>query len=112
METHVKEIEAFYKSVKKDTPTLILGDFNESDSGPALKWLKEKGFTDALPEFDKKTPTWRAKLEGVSIEERPDHILYSKHLHCYEAKVVKKGASDHYPVFAGFEKSKKLREEK
>jgi endonuclease/exonuclease/phosphatase family metal-dependent hydrolase len=112
METHVKEIEAFYKNVKKNTPLLVLGDLNESDSGPAMKWLKEKGFIDALPEFDRKTPTWRAKLEGMTIEERPDHILYSKHLHCYEAKVIKKGNSDHYPVLAGFEKKSESKKEK
>lgn len=104
MEVHLKEIGAFYPSVKKDAPTLVLGDLNEGDSGDTAKWLKDQGFTDALPEFDRKTPTWRWKVGKMPLKERPDHILYSKHLHCYEAKVMEKGGSDHYPVLAGFQK--------
>jgi len=105
-ETHVKEVEGFYPEKENEKPHIILGDLNESDGGKALKWLKEKGFTDALSEFDSKTPTWRWKVGALELKERLDHILYSKKILCCEAKVIEKGGSDHRPVFAVFEEKK------
>jgi endonuclease/exonuclease/phosphatase (EEP) superfamily protein YafD len=35
-------------------------------------------------------------------QRRMDHIVYGSGLHCYQARVVKGGASDHYPVVGVF----------
>jgi endonuclease/exonuclease/phosphatase (EEP) superfamily protein YafD len=103
MEKHVEEIQHFYPSEDKDKPIFILGDFNEPCQGDAVKWLQERGYKNALPEFDATTPTWSGKVHGMKLEQQVDHIFYSKKLHCCEAKVIKKGGSDHNPVLAVFE---------
>jgi len=100
---HRKEIEDFNTQLMPDVPTIVLGDFNEGGSGSAVKWLKAKGMTDALPEFDAFTKTWRWNTRLVTLSARFDHILYSKHLHCLEARVLEEGSSDHFPVMAVFE---------
>jgi endonuclease/exonuclease/phosphatase (EEP) superfamily protein YafD len=101
MEKHVEEIQHFYPSDEK--PVLVLGDFNENRQGDAIKWLQEKRYKNALPEFDKTTPTWSGKVQGMKLQQQVDHILYSMKLHCCEAKVIMKGGSDHNPILAVFE---------
>lgn len=98
-EIHTEELKSFMDSVNESLPTIILGDFNESDKGKSLQWLKdEKGFTDALPLFNKRTKTWRFIL----LWGRYDHITFNKQLTCSFAKVYKKGRSDHFPVYGEF----------
>ncbi len=103
MEKHIEEIRHFYPSDEKEKPVLVLGDFNENRQGDTVKWLQEKGCKNALPEFDTTTPTWSGRVHGMELRQQIDHILYSKRLHCCEAKVIKKGGSDHNPVCAVFE---------
>ena len=86
-------------------PTLILGDFNEDDSGRAVTWLLERGFTNVLGEFDRKTNTWQWPTSVYTFKGRLDHILYSPDLRGLQARVIRVEASDHYPVFAIFEKA-------
>lgn len=38
-----------------------------------------------------------------TLSARFDHILYSEHLHCLEARVLEEGSSDHFPIIAVFE---------
>jgi endonuclease/exonuclease/phosphatase (EEP) superfamily protein YafD len=80
--------------------TIVTGDFNEGDGGQAVSLLKSKGFVDALPEFDRKTSTWQGEYKGFHLTERPDHVLYSSSLRCFEARVIPEKASDHDPVLA------------
>jgi len=101
-EIRLREIKGFYGHPRGNLPMIALGDFNEDESGSAMKWLSEKGMTNALYEFDRSSSTWRWG-HYVTIEDRFDHILYSDRLHCLEARVVKAGASDHYPVLAVFQ---------
>ena len=97
-----REIECFAKGLKPDLPALIVGDFNEDDGGKAIRWLRDKGMTDALREFDTSTDTWRWQTSIITLRKRLDHIMYSEDLHCYDAKVIKAGASDHLPVVGVF----------
>jgi endonuclease/exonuclease/phosphatase family metal-dependent hydrolase len=96
----VKEIEAHAATLQKGLPTIILGDFN--DEGGPITWLKEKGYRNALAEFDTTTPTWHWKTSFTELTGRYDHLCYSEALVCQKAWVVQAGASDHYPVIGDF----------
>jgi endonuclease/exonuclease/phosphatase family metal-dependent hydrolase len=97
----VRELEA---RLDPALPRLILGDFNEEESGPAVQYLTGRGYTDALPEFDRRSPTWRWRAGIIRLSRRFDHIMYSAGLHCCRAGVVRAGASDHFPVVALFDR--------
>ncbi|MGB0886578.1 MAG: endonuclease/exonuclease/phosphatase family protein [Vicingaceae bacterium] len=98
-EIHVKELQHFMDSIPPNNPTLILGDFNESDKGKSLAWIKNKHqFKNALPLFDKRTKTWRF----IFLKGRYDHILFNNRFNCTFSRVYKKGKSDHFPVLAHF----------
>jgi endonuclease/exonuclease/phosphatase family metal-dependent hydrolase len=99
-EVHIEELTQFIKNLNTNLPTIILGDFNENDNGKTMKWLyDEMSFQDALPQFNKKTKTWR----WVILRGRYDHLAFNKKLSCTNAKVYKLGKSDHFPVFGVFE---------
>jgi endonuclease/exonuclease/phosphatase family metal-dependent hydrolase len=99
-EVHVEELKQFVKELNLSLPTVILGDFNENDKGKAMKWLHEEmSFTDALPQFDKRTKTWRF----IILRGRYDHLFYNNQFSCSIAKVYKLGKSDHFPVLGVFE---------
>jgi endonuclease/exonuclease/phosphatase (EEP) superfamily protein YafD len=93
-----REIEGLLRQLKPDLATLVVGDFNEGDGGQAVRYVRESGFTDALPEFDRKTSTWQGTYKGLHFSERADHVLYSPTLRCFDARVVPESASDHDPV--------------
>jgi hypothetical protein len=94
----VREMERFYGERKGGLPMLVVGDFNDGESSPVIDWLKEKGMADGLPQFDRKTPTWEWRTSAVTLRRRMDHIVYSPELHCCSARVIRAGASDHFPV--------------
>jgi len=96
------EIQGFHRRLDHKRPHIVLGDFNEDDGGRVITWLAEQGMTDALSQFDRSTPTWEWRTSLVTLRDRLDHIAYSRHLHCYGAKVIRAGASDHFPVLAVF----------
>ena len=89
-------------------PTVILGDFNESDGAPALAHLQEDGaFRDALGEFvPKERETHRWPLGSLVMKKRLDHILYQparlECVQCYVISGYEENASDHQPVQAYF----------
>jgi endonuclease/exonuclease/phosphatase (EEP) superfamily protein YafD len=101
------EVQDLYPYLNNGMPTIILGDFNEGDSGYAVKWLKEKGMTNALPEFDAYSKTWEWHTSVVTIRKRLDHIFYTSDLYCLNSYVLKESASDHFPVVAVFQKRDK-----
>ena len=96
------EIRELYGRLGPARPAIVLGDFNESDSGRAVQWLLEQGMQDALRQFDRHTNTWRWQTSVYTFRNRFDHILSSADLHCYSARVIQEGASDHLPVVAVF----------
>ena len=103
-QVRLQEVRDLHARLKPGVPTLLLGDFNENDGGPPLKWLQQKGYTDALREFDRRTATWRWPTRYLTLRARLDHILYSRDLHALEARVIQKGGSDHFPLLGVFER--------
>jgi endonuclease/exonuclease/phosphatase family metal-dependent hydrolase len=95
-----QEIEGLYGQLRPLGPTIVVGDFNEGDSAQAVEWLKGKKLTDALSEFDRKSSTWQGQFMGMHLTDRPDHVMYSPELRCFEARVIPETASDHDPVLA------------
>lgn len=91
------------------TPVIVMGDFNESDSGSALQLARRRGFANALAKFDTSTPTWRWPTSLYTFTSRLDHILHTKTLRCDAAQVLGDGGSDHRPVEAVFALNKKQR---
>jgi endonuclease/exonuclease/phosphatase family metal-dependent hydrolase len=94
---HVQELRAHLARCQT-MPTLIVGDFNENSGGPATRFLKARGFVDALPRHRREQHTWRA-LGGL-LRLGLDHILFDGAFESLDAWVVQSGSSDHFPVVA------------
>jgi len=104
-ETHTQELSEVFGELNAKLPRLILGDFNENDSGGGVKWLRERGFQDALSRFDTSSETWRWDYGFLTFRDRLDHIMYSQELRPASAWVVDKGKSDHLPLVAVMERA-------
>jgi endonuclease/exonuclease/phosphatase family metal-dependent hydrolase len=100
----LREMKRFYAQRDPDLPMIVAGDFNDTASSPVVDWLGREGFSNALPQFDSYTPTWEWRTSVVTLRRRMDHVIYSPELHCCSARVVRAGASDHFPVEAVFTK--------
>ncbi len=103
-EIHRKELTQFVKQAGTDLPLIITGDFNEHEDGGGLDFLFDKGFTDTLSLYDQSSDTWEWPLGyGIQLDDRYDHLIFSRQLHCTGAKVLHiDNASDHMPVFGVF----------
>ena len=99
-DNRLAELERFFAALRPNVPAIIAGDFNDHVDSPVLDWLAEKRYVNALPQFDRSTPTWRWRYGPVTLRRRMDHIVHSPDLHCYNAAVLPAGASDHFPVRA------------
>ena len=85
------EIETYIARLDLALPTVVLGDFNETD-GPALALLRARGFRQAPPPG----PTWRFWRWRRAF----DHLFCGPGVELVDAAVVAAGASDHLPVTA------------
>jgi endonuclease/exonuclease/phosphatase (EEP) superfamily protein YafD len=94
------ELERFFAALRPNVPAIVAGDFNDHENSAVIDWLEAKKFANALPQFDRRTPTWRWRYGLVTFRRRMDHIVYSPELYCYNAAVLPAGASDHFPVLA------------
>ena len=94
------EITALKARMNSKLPSIIVGDFNESDSGDAVRYLEGQGMHNALPQFDRKGKTWRWYLGPIKLSNRLDHILYDSRLDVSACGVVRAGGSDHFPILA------------
>jgi len=103
----LKEMRRFYPARKPELPTLVVGDFNDTQNCAAIKWLRHQGMTNALPQFDRHSDTWEWQAGPIKLHRRMDHVLYSPGLNCCAAEVIHAGASDHFPVAATFENSRR-----
>jgi endonuclease/exonuclease/phosphatase family metal-dependent hydrolase len=100
----VREMERFYERRRPELPMLVVGDFNDSQNSPVIQWLEDKGMVNALPAFDRRSPTWQWRTSLLTLSRRMDHIVHSRELQCCFARVIRDGASDHFPVEAVFVK--------
>ena len=98
-----REISDYLNHLEAGVPTLIAGDFNESESGSALEYLEKQGFRSTLPEFSD-ADTWHWNTSVGKVSRRFDHIVYGRGLEPLSARVVVSGNSDHLPVVAVFER--------
>ena len=104
----LREMERFYDRRRPELPMLVVGDFNDSQNSPVVKWLEDKGMMNALPAFDRHSPTWQWRTSLLKLSRRMDHVIYSRELECSSARVIRAGASDHFPVEAIFVKAPQL----
>ena len=91
------EIGHYVRYLEPGVPTLVAGDFNESEDGGALRQLEKSGFRSALPDFSE-ADTWRWRTSIGTVTRRFDHVAYSSDLDVLAARVVLAGRSDHLPV--------------
>lgn len=84
-------------------PTLFIGDFNEGDDGAAVQWLARHGFADVVSLYHPGQPTWRARSVTTQFTLTVDHILFDSTFTPLDAKVMRIGNSDHWPIVARFE---------
>jgi endonuclease/exonuclease/phosphatase (EEP) superfamily protein YafD len=96
----LREIRQHLSSVSGKLPLVVLGDFNEADSGRAVRYLARKGLRSALARYDSRTATWQWRTSLGTVRSRLDHIFHSRHLRCLGAQVLGEAASDHFPVEA------------
>jgi len=96
------EITAYTSGMRPEVPRIVLGDFNEGETGPAVRYVKSLGFTNALPEFDHLSKTWSPTRIVKLPTRRIDHMLYSPPLKCLKSAVKGFGGSDHRAVWAQF----------
>jgi endonuclease/exonuclease/phosphatase family metal-dependent hydrolase len=101
----LREMEHFFSYCDPKIPIIVLGDFNDTPKSRAVRFLERKGLKNALPQFDRRTPTWYWRLRYVTLRRKMDHILYSSEMECASARVVVTGPSDHFPVEAVIQKS-------
>ncbi len=97
------EVEAYHPKLDPALPTLVAGDLNEDASGPAVQFLVDKGFASSLPEAGIEDVTWHWHTEELGeLSWQLDHILHDRRLVLRDARVIRKGESDHFPVVATF----------
>jgi endonuclease/exonuclease/phosphatase (EEP) superfamily protein YafD len=100
---HIYEMELFWKTIVPELPTLVVGDFNESPRGEAVRWLEQRGFRNALPLFRPGQFTWRGRSVASGFDMTIDHIMFDDTFEPLRAWVEIRGRSDHYPVIAHLE---------
>lgn len=103
-----QQIEHYAAHLEPGLPTLIAGDFNESEQGGAMGWLEQRGLHSAVPDFSH-DDTWSWQTSVGRVSRRFDHIAHSRELSVLAAGVVKAGNSDHLPVFAVLERAEGAR---
>ncbi len=97
------EIAHFARDLRRDLPTLVVGDFNEASGGQAVRFLEERhGLTDTLERFQPGATTWQWQTSVGRIRLQLDHILHDARLRALDARVLRLGRSDHFPIVALF----------
>jgi len=98
-----QEMAGFAAALDPDLPTLVVGDFNENDSGRAIAVLRAAGFATALPKFDVPQRTWRWTTSMGTVTSQLDHIVHDPRLEPLDVRALPLGRSDHLPVVGIFE---------
>jgi endonuclease/exonuclease/phosphatase family metal-dependent hydrolase len=100
---HLESIEYFTEECDPDGVNVVLGDFNEDEDGPAVRYLEERGYEDALPLYHPGQGTWRHASLAGQLTKALDHIVFDGRLRPLNAWVEVAGNSDHIPVIAHLE---------
>ncbi len=98
----LQEIAHFFRYIRPGLPTIIAGDFNESDKGFAVAYLHRVGFKDAMRQ-NKRFHTWYRTFGPITVKRRIDHVFYNKDLKAVRVQVLHAGGSDHYPLAVDFD---------
>lgn len=94
-----RELRAHVRTLDPALPTLIAGDFNESEDGAAVQSALARGMISALREFAPRDTTWRWPVGPITVRQRFDHVLYdASRFECLHARATHRGQSDHVPV--------------
>lgn len=100
-----REIEAYWRNIAKDLPTIVAGDFNEDTSGQALAFLMRQG----LSRVETSGPTtWHYEITSRGktsdlIKLDIDHVMVDERLVARDGQVLDAGTSDHRPVIVTIE---------
>jgi endonuclease/exonuclease/phosphatase family metal-dependent hydrolase len=101
--THAGEVAALVKHLKKDVPTLVIGDFNSVTAFQTPKIMAAHGFVDSFAETrdnPEAFPTWRGPMKNGEVEFRIDYLFHSPDFRAVETGMVKSNASDHSLIHA------------
>ena len=101
-DNRLTEMEQHLASLDPDLPTLLLGDFNETESGDALEHLASVGYWSALNDFEPGRDTWRWTTSVGSISFQFDHLVHDARLAPIDVRAIETGRSDHIPVLGVF----------
>lgn len=77
---------------------IIVGDFNESDYGGAVRILRKMGFCDALLASNKRQHTWHHVMGPIKTAQRFDRIFHYGKMNLTNVQIIHEGHSDHFPV--------------
>jgi len=94
-----EEIEDFWALLDPDLPTVVAGDFNENAKGKAVEFLEAQGLVSALATLHPRAKTWHWPTRVGEIHGMLDHVMFGD-LSLFDAQVLERGSSDHYPVLA------------
>jgi endonuclease/exonuclease/phosphatase family metal-dependent hydrolase len=100
---HEYELGLFLAKLSPELPTIVMGDFNESPKGAAVRRLESLGYENALPLFHPGQFTWQGRSVASALELSIDHILFDSRFTPLDAWVERGGGSDHLPVYARLE---------
>lgn len=95
-----KEIEAHWRKLDRDAPTIVAGDFNEDPAGRAVGFLVENGLI-RVPTGSLTTWHYQTVARGIAVDLLRmdiDHVLIDRRLVARDARVLDAGRSDHRPV--------------
>ncbi|MGE3919552.1 MAG: endonuclease/exonuclease/phosphatase family protein [Gammaproteobacteria bacterium] len=97
-----REMQFYKHQLKPHMSTIIAGDFNEGNSGKAVKYLQSQGFKDAIVRGNIRGCTWTWYIGLLKLCNLYDHIFYTQALELHDVNVLRAGDSDHYPASADF----------
>ncbi|MFG0329344.1 MAG: endonuclease/exonuclease/phosphatase family protein [Phycisphaerales bacterium] len=95
------EMERLIEHRRPDRPTIVLGDFNETKRGRAMRRLVRAGFRNTA-DLDGHAPSWRLHPRAPFVGARLDHLMFSPRLACADSRVLDHAGSDHAPLHAAF----------
>lgn len=98
----LNEIIQIMQHVSHHYDTILVGDFNENDTGAAVKATREAGYHDALLATPKCEYTYSKVFLWMNFAKRADRIFYYGCLHPERVQIASIGNSTHYPVIADF----------